>query len=381
MKITKKMGLAILVIGLLGFIVSDIEAAVIKVNCGKGESVNSALNRLIGPTTIVVTGTCYENIDIKKDDVTIQGGTFVGPDPQQTTIYVEGARRVLIKEAIVGGAGAGVAASQGASLTLDNSVIEGNARQGVVVTDNSVLILTSSIITGNGTAGVLAQRSSSARIGQSIMGVSGPNRITNNRGIGVNVSRSAYALIDGNTITGNSNNGVNIDGASATVTNNTIQGNQKKGIVVSNAGNARIGITEGNEGGGNTIENNVYEGIEISNSAAAYMAKNQIKLNGLTTGRAGVAINRDTGRLIGDNTIQGNGGHGVVVNLAALFQGIGDFNLTTGPDIITENIYSGISGWNGASLDIRHTKIYGNHESGIVLNPGHCSDSLSDTRL
>ena len=56
------------------------------------------------------------------------------------------------------------------------------------------------------------------------------------------------------------------------------------------------------------------------------------------------------------------------MNLGALFQGIGDFNLTAGPDVITENKYSGISGWNGASLDIRHAKIYGNTENGIVLS-------------
>ena len=242
-----------------------------------------------------------------------------------------------MRRATVGGAGAGVAAFQGASLTLDNSVIAGNARQGVGVTRNSALILTNSAIMGNG-------------------------------GSGVNVSRSAYALIDGNTITGNFGNGVNIEGASATVTNNTIQGNQKKGIEVSSSGNARIGITEGDQGRGNIVENNVYEGINIANSAAAYMANNQIRLNGRTTGRAGVAINRSTGRLIGDNTIQGNGGHGVSVSLGTLFQGVGDFNLTPGPDFIAGNGYSGISGWNGASLDIRHVTVTNNTQNGIVLS-------------
>ncbi len=82
MKIIGKMGLAILVISFLGLIVPGLEAATIRVNCNRGDSVQSALDNLTGPATIVVKGTCHENIEIKKDDVTIQGGTFVGPDPE-----------------------------------------------------------------------------------------------------------------------------------------------------------------------------------------------------------------------------------------------------------------------------------------------------------
>jgi hypothetical protein len=391
MKIIGKMCLA-LVIGFLGLAVPGLDAAEIKVKCDKGQSVQSALDSLLtGPTIIVVTGTCYENIDIRKDDVTIQGGAFVGPDPEQTAIYVEGARRVFIKGATVGGAGNGVGSYQGASVTVENSTIQGNAKVGIVanfgssvivnsstiqdnnqhgvlVNDNSALFLTNCTIAANGSAGVLVQRASSARIGRSMGGVLGRNTITNNGGPGVNVCWSAYALIDGNTITTNSGTGINIEGASATVTNNTIQGNKKKGIVVSSAGNARIGITEGNQTGRNIIENNVYEGIESSNSGSAYIWANTIQYNGLTTYRPGVSINRATGRLIGDNTIQANGGHGVAVNLGALFQGGGDLDLTAGDDLITGNGYSGIFGWNGASLDIRHATVEGNNESGIVLN-------------
>lgn len=392
MKIIEKIGLALLVIGCLGFIVPGLEAATIKVNCNKGESVQRALDNLTGPATIDVKGTCSENVVIMKDDVSLQGGNYVALDPARDTILVQGARRVAITSVTVTGGKNGVAAYQGGSLTLENSIIktnaekgvvavygssvtvnsctiQGNTLQGVLVNDNSALVLTNSTITGNLAAGVLVQRASSARIGLSITGVSGPNVITNNGGPGVNVSRSAYALIDGNTITGNSGSGIGIEGASATVTNNTIGGNKKKGITVSSAGNARIGITEGDQPRPNTIENNVYEGIEISNSAAAYILANTIQNNGLTTFRPGVAINRATGRLMGDNAIQGNGGHGVAVNLGALFQGKGDFfDLTPGPDLITNNGYSGISGWNGASLDIRNATIYGNIENGIALS-------------
>jgi parallel beta-helix repeat protein len=391
MKITGKIGLALLVIGFLGLIVPGLEAATIRVNCNRGDSVQSALDSLTGPATLVVTGTCHENIVIKKDDVTIQGGTFVGRDPNQNTIQVTAARRALITGATVGGARNGVVSFQGGSVTVENSIIQDNGKagisanfgssaivkfctirdnslQGVVVTDNSALVLINSTVTANGGTGVLAQRSSSARIGQNLLSEAGPNTITNNTGNGVSITRSAYAIIDNNTITGNSSHGVNVEGASATVTNNTIAKNQSKGILVHNSGNARIGITEGDQPGSNTIEKNVYEGIEISNSAAAYMLANTIKLNGLTNYRPGVKIYQATGRLIGGNTIEGNGGHGVEVDMGALLQGLGDWNLNTQPDKISDNNSSGIYAWNGSSLSIQKAEITQNTEHGIGVS-------------
>jgi parallel beta-helix repeat protein len=398
MKIIEKIGLAILVISFLGFIAPGLEAAqkpTVKVDCSKGESVQSALDSLTGVATIDVTGTCHEYLTIEKDDVSIQGGEYLPPpNPGGTIMVVLSARRVSITGVTVTGGYHGITVYQGGSLTLDNSTISeatshgvvvyigsslivhnnceirDNGQVGVFVSDNSSLALTYSKITNNRNAGVLVQRSSSARIGVDTLGIPGPNEITNNGGAGVNVTRSSHALIDGNTITGNSGHGVNIEGASATVTNNAIE-NNRKGVIVHNSGSARIGITEGDQRGPNTIANNFYEGIEISNSAAAYMLANTIQSNGLTNYRPGVAVSRASGRLIGENTIQGNGGHGVAVNLGALFQGVGDFNNITpppGPDLITENGYSGISGWNGASLDIRRAEVTNNVQNGIVLS-------------
>ena len=391
MKIIGKMGLALLVIAFLGLIVPGLEAATINVNCNTGESVQSALDNLTGPATIVVRGTCNENVVIKQDDVTLQGGTYIPFDSSQHTIRVLGARRVVMTGVTVTGGRNGIWVYQGGSLTLDgnsnisgatingvvasygssatvnSSTIQGNV-YGVTATDNSAIVLTNSTIKDNTGTGVLVVRSSSARIGLSIMGVSGPNKIKNNSGSGVSISRGAYAIVDGNKIADNSNHGVHIEGASATVTNNTIAHNQLKGIVVHNSGNARIGLTEGSEAGPNTIEKNNLEGIHSSEGGSAYIFKNTIQNNGISTHRPGVGIYRATAELIGDNTIQGNGGHGVAVNQGTLFQGKGDWNLTTGPDFITGNGYSGISGWNGASLDIRNLEVINNSQNGISLS-------------
>ena len=392
MKIIGKMGLALLAIGFLGLTVPGLEAVEITVKCNKGESVQSALDALTGPATIVVKGTCQEYIDVIKDDVIIQGGNYKEPSPSQpnqSIFYVLGARRVLITGVTITGGSNGIYVDKGGSLTLDgnstisgavyngvasafgssvainSSTIQGNL-QGVTATDNSSLSLTNSTITANGSVGVLVQRSSSARIGQSPYGISGKNEITNNSGAGVSVTRSAYALIDGNMIIGNIGNGIFIEGASATVTNNTIA-NSRKGVNVINSGNARIGFTEAVQPGPNIIENNSFEGIQITNGGAAFIFGNTIRNNGLSMQRPGITIHHATAELIGGNYIQGNAGHGVVVNQGTLFQGVGDWNLTPGQDIIRQNGYSGIYGWNGANLDIRNVVVTNNTQNGIHL--------------
>lgn len=337
-------------------------------------------------------GTCHENVVIKQDDVILQGGTYEASNSTRDTILVLGARRVALDSVTVRGGKSGVVAFQGGSLTLRNSLIEGatlkgvvadygstaavnnctirdNTQVGVFVTDNSALFLTNSTITSNVGWGVSVQRSSNARIGQGIGGVLGPNQITNNGGIGVAVLQSSFAEIQGNMITGNSGIGVHIDGASANVINNTVA-NSTKGIVVQNSGGARIGIDwVGNRPGPNTIENNSLEGIQISNGGAAYIFGNTIKNNGLTTYRPGIGIYRATAELIGNNIIKGNGGYGIAVNQGRLFESVGDWiiNPPPGPDLITENGYSGILGWNGASLDIQNASVTNNTQNGIVL--------------
>jgi parallel beta-helix repeat protein len=393
MKIRQKIGVALLVIGFLGLIVPGLEAVEIKVKCDKGQSVQSALDALTGPATITVTGTCHENVVIRQDDVTLQGGTYVGPDgatqPTQHAILVQGARRVLIKGVTVGGAGNGVVAHQGGSLTLESSSIQGNGgngvvasfgsvavvnsctiqdnTDGVVATANSSLLVMSSTIAGNRGTGVNVNRGSSARIGANFWGYPYPNTIEYNT-TGISVFQASQAMIVNNTIQNNTRDGVLVEGASARLTGNSIKYNWK-GIEVTSAGNARIGINDdGSAGIGNIIESNQLEGISIGNGGAAYMLKNQIRYNGQGTGRAGVGIYRANGRLVGDNIIEGNGGHGVEVDQAALFQGIGDWNLNPGRDIIQQNGRSGISAWNTSSLDIRNVTVTGNAQNGIAVS-------------
>jgi hypothetical protein len=295
------------------------------------------LDRVKGPSTLLVTGTCNEHVLVTKDDVTIQGGTYVGSEPDRSTIVVEGARRVVITEVRVGGKRNGVVVLRGGSLSLEKCTIENNPRTGVVAMQGSSATVNACTIQKNGGNGVL-------------------------------VYQASQALIDGNVVQENSGSGVLVQGASATLTNNQILSNGVKGIEVSNSGNARIGVDDSSQPAPNIIQSNDYGGIEITSSAAAYMLGNTILSNGLPTGRPGVGISRATGRLVGDNRIEASGRNGVEVNQGALFQGKGDFfNLTAGPDRIEGNPRHGISAFNGATLDIQNAIINGNGRNGISL--------------
>ena len=198
------------------------------VNCDANYStVQSALNGLTGPATIIVSGTCTENLQITKDDVTITGATSattIQPaDLDLPTILVQGASRVALSNMIVEGDSAGVSEVIGSSVIINNCTIR-NASVGVNVMDSAALILANSTITGNGT-GVLVHNSGSARIGVNVAGQSGPNTITGNSKEGIRVANGGAAYIHSNTISGNQT-GVAINHATARLLGgNTITGN------------------------------------------------------------------------------------------------------------------------------------------------------------
>lgn len=390
MKIIGKMASALLVVGFLGLIIPGFAAAEKKVKCDKGQSVQKELDKLDGPETIVVTGTCHEYLEIKTDDVTIQGGNYQPPStpvPDRSIIWVRGARRVLITGVTVTGGYNGIVVGQGGSLTLDgNSTISGAANngvvsvfgssmtvnsstiqenvQGVAAADNSAIVVINSYIQNNTGAGVVVVRSSSARIGQNLFGVQMKSWITDNGGSGVYIGRSSHAIVDGNTIDNNTSTGISIEGGTATIINNSIRSNGANGIDIFGEGHARIGITEGNGYAKNYIENNGRDGVKISEASNAFLLGNDIKNNV----RNGIGVYRGDCGLIGDNTIQGNQGHGMSISQGRLFQGKGDWPFTPGPDIITQNGGSGISGWNNASLDIRLVHVTNNTQHGIALS-------------
>jgi parallel beta-helix repeat protein len=307
-----------------------------KVNCTKGQTITHALQGLdFISITIQVKGTCNENVEIIRDDVTLiadpMGGTVIGLDPNVPTINVRAFRTVI-----------------------DGLTVTGAGRPGI------------------GVGGGATIRNCTVR---------------NTGGSGISFFHGGKGTVDNCTVQNNGGHGVVIEGGSATVINSAISSNTLVGISVSLAGSARIGITDLNLYAGNTISNNQGSGILISNSGSAHIGGNTISGNGTNPsslfGFFGVLISNASANLVGNNSITGNSGTGVLVERSSVRIGNPSFGLPIA-NVITGNGATltpngGILGNQGASLQIESATITGNTGNGINLQLRSTARIYNDT--
>jgi hypothetical protein len=314
----------------------------ILVDCNNGETITDALQQLGDPLTIQVKGTCNENVEIVRNDVTLiahpSGGTINGPDPNKITINVRGSPRTVIDGLTVTGGRTGI----NGSAMIRNCTIQNNAWNGVSFYHG-----------GNGT-------------------------------------------VDSCRIKDNPHHGIVIEGGSATVINSTISSNGGVGIIVNPGGSARIGITDRNEYAGNTISNNGSNGIHVA-GGSAFIGGNTISGNGTDPnarwGRHGIGFFYGNGSVVGYNRITGNPYSGIIAKSSAVMIGDGGFGLLIGApgedpmyaNVITGNNMAGtpdnggVYGYLGASLDIRYSTISNNTGDGVILRLRSTARMYGDT--
>ena len=311
-----------------------------KVNCTKGQTITRALQGLdFIPITIQIKGTCNENVEIVRDDVTLKadplGGTVIGLDPNLPTINVRAFRTVI-----------------------DGLTVTGVGRPGIRVGGGATI------------------RNCTVR---------------NNDATGILFFHGGYGTVDSCTVQNNGGFGVVIEGGSATLINSVISANTNAGINVSVSGSARIGVTDRNQYAGNTISNNQGSGILIAHSSSANIGGNTISGNGTNPnslfGFFGVLISSASANLVGNNSITGNNGSGVYVDRSGVRIGNPGFGLPiTGAfaNVITGNGATlspngGIFGNQGALLQIESTTINGNTGNGINLQLRSTARIYDDT--
>ena len=189
--------------------------------------------------TIVIRGSCTEDVTIKRDHLTLEGddgGTVHG------TITIVGARGVVIKGLTITGSGAGVVGTDNAAFAVEDSFLHHNDTDGIVVDNGAYATITRNTITHNGQVAL-------------------PDR-----GRGINVNNSASAVITKNTIEDNRSDGIGVyNDAFANVRENLIQRNGR-GSPVFEAGiqlsRARV------RANGNIIRDNGYAAIEVANDGS-----------------------------------------------------------------------------------------------------------------
>lgn len=194
------------------------------------------------PATIVVRGSCTEDVTIKRDNLTLQGdgGTVHG------TITILGARQVVIKRLTVTGSGAGIVGADNAAFTVEDSVLHHNDTDGIIVENGAHATIRRNTITHNGQVelpdrgrGIFLNNSASAGITE--------NTIEDNRSDGIGVFNNAFANVRENVVQRNGrpdpicDAGIQLSRARVRANGNIIRDNGCAAIEVFNSSDYRTG--------------------------------------------------------------------------------------------------------------------------------------------
>lgn len=244
------------------------------VDCDKEQAgaLQRAIDRATPGQTILVSGSCYENVSIPpgKDLLTLDGGgigTVVGPDVTINTIQIRGPRAVTITGLTIRGGRVGIDVSRGSSAFINGNTIEDAARNGITLGAFATANIVNNTIQNNATAGILVTGNAFGFIGFATADdpVASPNIIRNNGTHGISLTLSSSARIAGNTVSNNARHGINVERASqATISDNTIDANGQHGIFVTENSMVNLGSDTGAglfDAPNHTNTNNVLRGI------------------------------------------------------------------------------------------------------------------------
>lgn len=153
----------------------------VKVNCEKGDSITKALEEKADELIIEFEGTCYENVVIERDNVTIRGvssdPTIIRPaeiDPGFALTVIDSSKIDLV-DFTVRDSWLAVSVDQGSSVVLEDVVIRDNEIHGLVVNNGSSVTLSTCTATGNGGFGFSVWGSSSLEIARDTTSVASEN--------------------------------------------------------------------------------------------------------------------------------------------------------------------------------------------------------------
>ena len=267
-----------------------------RVDCDKGETIAAAIEKSESRAErleVFVSGTCDENLVIRRSEVTIDGGgamTIRG----QVSVF---AHNVWLYNLTVTAPGRGVTVSDG-SARLWSVALEENEGEGLLLRRNAFVWLRDSFVTNNVSKGVSANGSQIDVQNTSISG---------NGSGGVFLDIGSRGNFNDNEISDNSGSGITASGGSQVLIGggNVITRNSEDGVL------AQAGATVGVDG--NTITENGGSGVGGYLGAVLVLHGNQITNNDGT----GVYCRADCTLQVGGATISANGEHGIVVMLGS----------------------------------------------------------------
>ena len=254
-------------------------AATVSVDCDAGNSIMAALGGVKPGDTVLVSGTCKEQVSFAPEMVritldgqkktTIQHPGKGAPSPH--TVFIQG-KGITIKGITVVGGLDGIHLSGPASAELDGNVVVKAARAGIHIDKGSVVRVLNTTVQQSGAMGIDITGASYAYIGVRIprLPALSPNTIRNNAGPGVNIERSSGAWIVGNTISDNKGSGILVHrNSQADVMANVINANGGDGITASYSGGVNLKSEPRNDGPNQTAQEN--GGVAIRCTTGGYV--------------------------------------------------------------------------------------------------------------
>ncbi len=281
----------------LGAVVMPMTAHAVTVNCTAGKKIADALAQ--GATDIRVVGTCNENVEIRRDDVSIEGvnnsATVIG------SLFINGVNRITIKKLIVQGAAtpadAGILIDHGGTAVLDNVTVHGMIT-GVVANGSSfVEIRSGSRFENNVADGVTIQLGSSAVVKDSFF----INNSTANDGdAGISSFRGGSIELVNNIIEqdGTATFAVFVaENSYAALTNNTVThtgSDGGQGLFVARGSSVRLR-------GGNTITaTSTFAAMVLRNSSTVFQGFGHDTINGFISLRQLTSVEVRNAEVNGD---------------------------------------------------------------------------------
>ena len=218
-------------------------AATASVDCDAGQTIMSALAAAKPGDTILVSGTCKEQVSVQPEmaRLTLDGQKKTtirhpgGSTPSPHAVYIRG-KEITIKGFTVTGGLDGIHLSGPASTLIDGNVVVRNAGRGIHIDKGSIARILNTTVEESGGIGIDVTGVSYAYVGVFIPRVPAlsPNTIRNNGGPGINIERTSGAWIVGNIISNNKESGIAVHrNAQADVIANTINANGGDAITVS----------------------------------------------------------------------------------------------------------------------------------------------------
>jgi len=270
-----KTALIAAVMGLLGVLVMGSlspSGAQVVVDCNNGDVLQDAIDAAPTNETILVTGTCNENIRINspKQKLTIDGqgaARIVAANDNLSTVSIFGYGIIIQNFRVIRGGSNGIRVSEDATATIKNNTIRRASAQGIRVEEASTATIIGNRVRKNGGDGISILEASSAEIGTNCT-EDALNIIARNGQNGIALSQNAQASIRGNIIRNNATNGIFVsESSTADTASNVITGNGGDGIDVRLGSIVRLGRSNATDSCRNnpnkTNPNNLNAGIGI----------------------------------------------------------------------------------------------------------------------